>query len=93
MTETRNFLDAYERDADGYIILTPKLAKVASQTLDDVATPAGSLGTIAKLRKGFAWVEVGNDLADDYGTTKHEISKLSVNPDTVEYWRRQGYLD
>lgn len=85
--------DAYERDADGYIILTPELAKIARETLADVATPARSLGTIGKVKKGFAWVTVGNDLADDYGTTKYEISALSVNPDTVAYWGRQGYLD
>lgn len=78
---------------DGYVILTPALAKVARETGADIATPADSLGVIEKCGQKYARVSVGNPLADDYGTTRHEIGQLSVNPETVAYWRRQGYID
>jgi hypothetical protein len=84
--------DGLKTDETGYIVLTPKLARIARETAADIATPAGSLGVIGKCGKRYAYVSVGNALADDYGTTRHEIGTLTVNPDTVEYWRRMGYV-
>lgn len=80
-------------DKDGYVILTPTLARVARETLADVATPAGSLGVVSKVGKGFVYVDVSNLQADDVGDHRYELSQVSVNPDTVAYWRRQGYID
>jgi hypothetical protein len=80
-------------DKDGYVILTPALAKAARETTDDVATPAGSLGVIDRCGERYAYVNVSNPMADDVGTHRYEIGQLSVNPKSVAYWRQQGYID
>lgn len=79
-------------DQHGWLILTPELARVASETLDDVATPAESLGVVGSIDGDFAVVSVGNQLADDYGDHRYALAQLSVNPVTVERWRARGYL-
>lgn len=79
-------------DQHGWLILTPELARVASETLDDVATPAESLGVVGGIDGDSATVSVGNQLADDYGDTVYRIDQLSVNPKTVDRWRARGYL-
>jgi len=83
----------YEKDADGYIILTPTLAKVARETLADVVTPGGSFGVVSKVKNGYVWVDVSSPQSDEVGDHQYEMSAVSVNPETVEYWRRQGYID
>lgn len=78
-----------------YITLTPALAKIARETLADVATPAGSLGVVSRVRnrKGTVSIDVANPLADDYGTHEYPMDRITVSPDTVAYWQRQGYVD
>jgi hypothetical protein len=80
-------------DVDDYWVrLTARTAHVARETLADVATPTGSLGTLADLDDTHATVDVGNPLADDYGSTRHAIADLSVGRKTIDYWISRGYL-
>lgn len=76
-----------------YVTLTPSLARVARETLADVATPTGSLGVVAKAGKKYVYVDVANVNAEDVGVHRYALADISVHPDTVEYWRRQGYID
>lgn len=76
-----------------YITLTPALARIARETGADVSTPSGSLGVVAKAGRTHAVVDVGNSLADDFGSHRYPLTELSVYPGTVDYWRRQGYVD
>lgn len=80
-------------DSDGWwVTMTPTLARIARECLAEVATPGGSLGDLYRAGKRFAYVEVGNPLADDYGSHRFPIESLRISPRTIDYWRRQGYL-
>jgi hypothetical protein len=76
-----------------YIPLTYQLARIARETLADVATPSDSLGVVARAGKKYVDVTVSNLAADDVGTHRYPLADISVHPETVAYWRRQGYID
>lgn len=86
-------MSQYRRDGHGFVILTRTLAKIARETMADIATPGDALGVVTEVGKRLITVDVGNPNAENYGENKYDVDQLSVPPDTFAYWQRQGYLD